>query len=79
MQAPDIAVSIETADRVLERAAQGVAAFRLMNAAEEQHVIRALYHWRSIGYGVPDLLAEIAALRAEKDARDKRITEGMEY
>jgi hypothetical protein len=68
----DLELSITTADRVIERARNGIVTFRAMNAAEEPHVIAALYHWRSVAYGVPDLLAEIESLKSELEAAKKR-------
>lgn len=70
-------LSIEIADRVLDRAKSGVADFRLMNAVEEKHVLQALHIWREIGMGVPALLAELESLRAEVEAYHKRATDGI--
>jgi hypothetical protein len=72
-----IELSIETADRVLERVRNGVVTFRAMNAAEEMHVLNALHHWRELAYGIPDLLAENAALRAEVEDCRRRAKEGL--
>jgi hypothetical protein len=72
-----IELSIETADRVLSRVASGVVTFRAMNAAEEMHVLTALHHWRELAYGIPDLLAENAALRAEVEDCRRRAKEGL--
>ena len=73
----DLELSITMADRVLLRAENGVATFRLTSAAEDPHVIRALYHWRSIAYQVPALLEENARLRAEIAAFNLRTTDYM--
>jgi hypothetical protein len=72
-----IELSIETADRVLSRVAGGVVTFRAMNAAEEMHVLTALHHWRELAFGIPDLLAENAALRAEVEDCRRRAKEGL--
>jgi hypothetical protein len=72
-----VELSIETADRVLSRVASGVVTFRAMNAAEEMHVLNALHHWRELAYGIPDLLAENAALRAEVEDCRRRARDGI--
>ncbi len=72
-----IELSIEVADRVLSRVENGVVTFRAMNATEEGHVLRALHHWRGLAYGLPDVLAENDALRAELDALRKRTSENL--
>ena len=70
-------LSIETADRVLSRVQNGVVTFRAMNAAEEMHVLTALHHWRDLAYGIPELLAEVAALRAEVEDCRRRARDGI--
>jgi hypothetical protein len=69
--------SIEVADRVLERVRNGVVTFRAMNTTEEMHVLTALHHWRELAYGIPDLLAENAALRAEVEDCRRRARDGI--
>jgi hypothetical protein len=72
-----IELSIETADRVLDRVRNGVVTFRAMNTTEEMHVLTALHHWRELAYGIPDLLAENAALRAEVEDCRRRARDGI--
>lgn len=68
----DLELSITTADRILTRAENGVVTFRLMSAAEEPHVLRALHHWRGLAYEVPDLLQRIRDLEADLLAARQR-------
>jgi len=43
-----IELSIETADRVLERVQNGVSTFRRLNAVDEMDDLTALHHWRDL-------------------------------
>ena len=75
MQVSDL--SLETADRVLDRYERGVVTFRAMNAEEEKHVIAALHYYRKIALMAVDVAAENLRAIEELDGFRQRAVEGM--
>ena len=75
MQASDL--SLEIADRVLERLERGVVAFRAMNAEEEKHVIAALHYYRKIALMAVEVAAENLQVLGELEGFRQRAADGM--
>jgi hypothetical protein len=73
----DLDLSLETADRVIGRAVEGVVLFRAMNATEEDHVLRALIYYRDIALKSVDIAAENIRLHQELQGYRQRAADNL--
>lgn len=75
----DLDLSLETADRVLDRVANGIVTFRAMNATEEGHVIRALRYYRSVALNAAEVAVENMRMKRELEDYYKRTADGLYF
>lgn len=73
----DLDLSLETADRVISRAVEGVVLFRAMNATEEDHVLRSLIYYRDIALKSVDIAAENIRLHQELQSYRQRAADNL--